>query len=131
MWLVFRKRTLAIRHIEQLFNLRSNILDVLKVQLSPGAPILFAIAVFVWVLPVATVYPPSALTVSFQRYTQTENLSVSILDPSQTTFDPWNLEITGDTKSMLGRVGISSFATADSEGVINATLTVRYRYDSH
>jgi hypothetical protein len=99
MWHVFRRRTFAIRHIEQLFGLRSNFLDILKIQNSPGAPILFAMAVFVWVLPVATVYPPSALTVSALRYTQREMRNVSILDPLLTELDPTNE--TWDTKSIL------------------------------
>lgn len=129
MWLIFRKRTFAIRQIEQLFNLRFNILDVLKVQHVPGAPVLFAMAVFVWLLPVATVYPPSALTVSSHGYTQTENLNVSILDPPQMEFDPWI--VAGDVKSMLGRVRTASSATSDPEGVMNVTRTIGYWYGSY
>jgi hypothetical protein len=99
MWLVFRRRTFAIQHIEQLFSLRSNLFHVLRIQNSLGAPILFAMAVFVWVLPVATVYPPSALTVSLLRYTQMEMRNVPILDPPQTDFDPWNMK--WNNESML------------------------------
>jgi hypothetical protein len=56
-------------------------------------------AIFVWALPVATVYPPSALTVSALRYTQMEMRNISILDPPQTDFDPWNIKL--NKKSML------------------------------
>jgi hypothetical protein len=99
MWHVFRRRTFLIRHIEQLFGLRSNFFDIMKIQNSPGAPILFAMAVFVWILPVATVYPPSALTVSAWKYQQTEPRNVSILDPPLTEFDP--SKKTWNTKSIL------------------------------
>jgi hypothetical protein len=122
MWLVFRRRTFAIQHIEQLFSLRSNLVDVLKMQNSPGAPILFAMAVFLWILPVATVYPPSALTVSALRYTQTEMRNVSILDPPQTDFDPWNMEY---IESMLSvpMQSVAAIPVSDPLGKTSTYLT--------
>jgi hypothetical protein len=88
MWHVIRNKAFAIQHIEQLFTLRSNLVDILKVQKGLAAPMLFAMAVFVWILPLAPIYPPSALTVSSKSFTYIKNLNVSPLDVPQPTYDP-------------------------------------------
>jgi hypothetical protein len=124
MWHVFRRKTFAIRHIEQLFGLRSNFFDIMKMQNSPGAPILFAMAIFVWVLPVATVYPPSALTVSALRYTQKEMRNISILDPPQTEFDPWKK--TPNIDSMLGDSGPTVSPLPNSTDSSDTQITTYY-----
>jgi hypothetical protein len=99
MWHVFRTKTLAIRHIERLFNLRSSIFNLARVNTNKKALILFSIALFVWVLPFVTIFPPSALTVSALGYMQTENRNVPVLEPSLTEFDPW--QPTRNNKSIL------------------------------
>jgi hypothetical protein len=123
MWLVFRRRTFAIHHIEQIFSLRSNLVHLLKIQNGLGAPILFAMAVFVWILPVATVYPPSALTVSLLRYTQMEMRNVSILDPPQTDFDPWNMKYKESMLSVPMNIATAHWA---SDPLEKTRITTQY-----
>jgi hypothetical protein len=85
---------------------------------------LFAMALFVWVLPVATVYPPSALTVSALSYTQTEVRNLSILDPPQTEIDPWNME--PDIESMTCQFESTVNPSRKAESRHNMTITTYY-----
>jgi hypothetical protein len=114
MWHVFRTQTLAIRHIERLFNLRSDILNLAKKKTNEKALILFFIALFVWVLPIATAFPHSALTVGALGYTETEFRNVPVLEPPLTAFDP--RQSTRNNKSILSIItskNISYPATPD------------------
>ncbi len=82
LWWQLRRKALTISRIEQLFNLRSNPFELTRLRGVLASPTLFVMAVFVWTVPLAVIYPPSALTVSTRPYTTYEELEVPILTPS-------------------------------------------------
>jgi hypothetical protein len=87
---------------------------------------LFAMAVFVWILPLAAIYPPSALTVSSQRFTYIKNLNVSTWDVSQPTYNPW-----GASKIYKTMLGLAESTMYLSGGYnVNVTLSAGYRSGS-
>ncbi|OAL47288.1 hypothetical protein IQ07DRAFT_623588 [Pyrenochaeta sp. DS3sAY3a] len=81
LWLVLRRQTLPVRHIEQLFSIRSNPAQLTKLRAINNTPILFFMALYVWLVPIATIYPPSALTVASRPYNLTTDANVPILFP--------------------------------------------------
>lgn len=87
MWMVLRRQTLPIGRIEQLFSIRSNPTQLTKLRLVADTPILFLIGLFVWLVPIATIYPPSALTVTSRAYTLRDYANVPILFPPLPSID--------------------------------------------
>lgn len=81
LWSVLRQQTLPIRRIEQLFSIRSNPGQLTKYQLLTNTPMLFAMGIFVWLVPIALIYPPSALTVTSRPYRLMSYAEVPILFP--------------------------------------------------
>ena len=68
LWQILRQRPHTIRSIEQFFHLRSNPFALGRLKGIPQAPVLMLMALFVWLIPLAVVYPPSTLTISFQAF---------------------------------------------------------------
>ncbi|KAF3008932.1 hypothetical protein E8E13_011326 [Curvularia kusanoi] len=63
LWVTLRKRVLKIGLIEDLFQIQTNALHLISSGVYLKTPVLAAIAVFCWVVPVAMIYPPGALIV--------------------------------------------------------------------
>jgi hypothetical protein len=80
LWKVFRQKLLRISQIEQLFHIRSNPIELTKAKIVKDAPFLFLMAVFVWLLPLAVIYPPSSLTVTSRPYSEMRDLSLSVMN---------------------------------------------------
>jgi hypothetical protein len=77
---------MSLSAIEKLFVFRTNIL-------------VFLMALLVWCLGIATIYPPGALIVTFEAHKYTENLNMSVMNPPV----PRNLDLAGnDTFPTLG-----------------------------
>ncbi|OAL55276.1 hypothetical protein IQ07DRAFT_627422, partial [Pyrenochaeta sp. DS3sAY3a] len=87
-WHNLRQRTFTIDCIEHLFSLRSNPVELARLKASLEALILFAMAVFVWLVPIAIIYPPSALTVEIRPFLVMKVISVPVLFPFDPDFDP-------------------------------------------
>ncbi|OAL56202.1 hypothetical protein IQ07DRAFT_626316 [Pyrenochaeta sp. DS3sAY3a] len=81
LWSVLRHQTLPVGRIEQLFSIRSNPVQLTKFRLIINAPMLFLMGIFVWLVPIAAIYPPSALTVTSRPYNLTGDADVPILYP--------------------------------------------------
>lgn len=81
LWRCLRQKSLAISRIEQLFCLRSNPFELTRARAAIDVPFLFAMAIFVWLIPIAVIYPPSALTVNSQPYSVTRDLNLPTLFP--------------------------------------------------
>ncbi|KAF1842004.1 uncharacterized protein K460DRAFT_409441 [Cucurbitaria berberidis CBS 394.84] len=81
LWRILRQKPLRVSRIEQLFKIRSNPLELMGLKAIGDAPVLFLMALSVWLIPIAAIYPPSALTVTSRPYQFTKNLSISILNP--------------------------------------------------
>ncbi|KAF2652967.1 hypothetical protein K491DRAFT_780657 [Lophiostoma macrostomum CBS 122681] len=80
LWRVLRQEALPLYRIEQLFTVRSKALVLTNVGVLWTAPLLFSMAVYLWLLEVAVVYPPGALTVVTQSYASTENVTMAVLN---------------------------------------------------
>jgi hypothetical protein len=80
---------MSLSAIEKLFVFRTNILALGDLRSIRRAPLLFFMALLVWCLGLATIYPPGALIVTFEAHNYTENRNVSVMNPSV----PQSLEI--------------------------------------
>jgi hypothetical protein len=66
-----------IEVVEDLFQIQTNALHLTSFELYRKAPVLAAVAVFCWLVPIATVYPPSALIVELQSARISTDFNVS------------------------------------------------------
>jgi hypothetical protein len=67
--------------IEKLFTFRTNILLLGDLRSIWRAPLLFLIALLIWCLGLATIYPPGALIVTFEVFNYTESRNISVMNP--------------------------------------------------
>jgi hypothetical protein len=78
-------------------------------------------ALVIWCLGFATIYPPGALVVVFQAHNFTQDYNISVMNPPV----PKDLDLAGiDTFPILGREGLMTMG-------VNATARQRlfmYRY---
>jgi hypothetical protein len=71
---------MSLETIEKLFVIRSNLLAMGDVRSIWRTPLLFLMALLVWYLGIATIYPPGALIVTFEAHNYTENHNVSVIN---------------------------------------------------
>jgi hypothetical protein len=89
LWLVLRGGATSVALIEKLFALRNNVLALADPRTIWRAPVLFLMALFIWCLGIATIYPPGALTVGPWPSTLVNDMEVlSMNRPPPTEFDP-------------------------------------------
>lgn len=81
LWHLVRVKSLRITRIEQLFCIRSNPLELARLKAVLEAPLLFLMAVMIWLIPIAIIYPPSALIVVSTPYSYVRAVDTSILNP--------------------------------------------------
>ena len=68
LWYLLRLNTMKVSTIELLFSIRSNVLTFFRPAALRATPLLFALALFMWLSQIVTSLPPGALTViSIQR----------------------------------------------------------------
>jgi hypothetical protein len=72
---------MSLETIEKLFVIRSNLLAMGDLRSIRRTPLLFLMALLVWSLGIATIYPPGALIVTFVAHNYTENRNVSVMNP--------------------------------------------------
>ena len=72
---------MPIDTIEKMFMLRTNIFGLFDVRSTWRSPTLIVMALSVWCLGLATVYPPGALIVAIDPYTFTEELDIAVMNP--------------------------------------------------
>jgi apolipoprotein N-acyltransferase len=72
---------MSLSAIEKLFVFRTNILVLGDLHSIWRAPLLFLMALLVWCLGIATIYPPGALIVTFEAHNYTEDRNVSLMNP--------------------------------------------------
>lgn len=89
LWSVFRTEYISLADIESMFNLKGSILAILNIQMAWKVPLLFSMGVYLWLLPVALIYPPGALIVSMDAYHSLQSRNMSVLNQSfPEDFDP-------------------------------------------
>jgi hypothetical protein len=99
--------------IEKLFVFRTNVLVLGDLRSICRAPLLFLMALLIWCLGLATIYPPGALIVTFEAHNYTENRKVSIMNPPI----PQELNFGGnDTFPRLTYTGFSNLHFPDGSG---------------
>jgi hypothetical protein len=72
--------------VEDLFQIQTNAFHLKRPHLYLETPVLAAIAVFCWLVPIATVYPPGALIVELENLALNTRFNVSVLHVD----DPFN-----------------------------------------
>jgi hypothetical protein len=75
-----RKNSLKISLIEDLFQIRSNIWTLASPKVIRKAPLLFVMAALSWLVPLATIYPPTALTIQSELHTTFTNVNASTMN---------------------------------------------------
>ena len=81
LWLVLRGSPLPIDTIEKMFILRTNIFALCDLRSTWRSPTLIVMALSVWCLGLATIYPPGALIVAIEPYTFTEERDIAVMNP--------------------------------------------------
>lgn len=64
LWSILREEYASVVDIDRMFGLRRSLFAILDPRALWKTPLLFSMAVYIWLLNVALIYPPSALTVS-------------------------------------------------------------------
>jgi hypothetical protein len=82
LWFVLSGNATSLLTIEKIFSFRTNILALSHLRSIRRAPLLFLMALLVWCLGLATLYPPGALIMIFEAHTLTENYNMSVMNPS-------------------------------------------------
>lgn len=108
LWRTFRDTAIPVQVIESLFQLRHNPFELFNPQTIKYGFLLFGIAVYMWLVPLAASFPPSALTIVARPFSLSKVGNASVLNPPLAdNFDPFNIE----QNQTFSRVLIS-----DSEG---------------
>ena len=92
LWYLLRGTAMSLSTVEMLFVIRKNILALLNPQGIRRAPLLFLMAMLIWCIGLATIYPPGALIVVFQAQEFTESRNLSVMNPPL----PLYLDLAGD-----------------------------------
>jgi hypothetical protein len=81
LWYLLRRKALKISLIEELFQIRYNILSLLHPRIIRRAPILFFAASLSWLVPLATIYSPGALTIRTEPRWSVRTVTASLVNP--------------------------------------------------
>ena len=92
LWYLLRRTAMSLSTVEMLFVIRTNIIALLNPHGIRRAPLLFFMALLIWCVGLATVYPPGALIVGFQAQEFTEPRNLSVMNPPL----PLHLDLAGD-----------------------------------
>lgn len=106
MWKTFSNRLLTIEFIENLFQARANTLRLLSPSMLRYTPILFMLALPSWLLLVAMIYPPGALTVVLKAIHTQEVFNVSWIPPEGFPNLLGNINLNGMDHSGIGFANI-------------------------
>jgi hypothetical protein len=107
---------MSLSAVEKLFVLRSNILVLGDLRSIWRAPLLFLMALLIWCLGLATIYPPGALIVTFEAHNYTENRNISVMNPP----------VPQDFDLVLGFPNLGHYKWDTTPG--NASEVLNYRY---
>lgn len=121
MWRTFRKKPLRVRVIEELFQVRANITGLGVLSTAYQASVLYLVAAFCWLVPLALIWPPGSLTVQSEVYVTASPGYVPVINPLQ--YPP------GDsvTVGKLFRVSASTWGYGiDSPATYHSTVYIEY-----
>lgn len=90
LWYLLRGAATPVSLIEKLFVLRTNIFALGDARAVHRAPLLFAMALFVWCLSIITIYPPGALIITLEPSIFIETRNISVMNPGvPSDFNPF------------------------------------------
>ena len=81
LWLVLRGNAMPLNTIEKRFTLRTSVLAMCDMRSIWRAPLLFLMALFVWCLGIATIYPSGALVVTFEAHIFNKEFNMFVMNP--------------------------------------------------
>jgi hypothetical protein len=81
LWFLLRQHAMPLSAIEKLFVIRSDILAFSDPRGIWKTPLLFLIALLIWCLKIAMIYPPGALSVSLEPHTSIDSRNMSVMNP--------------------------------------------------
>jgi hypothetical protein len=81
LWFILRGKPTSLATIEKLFILRTSLFTLGDLRVVWRAPLLFLMALLVWCLGLATIYPPGALIVTSEAHQYTENYNMPVMNP--------------------------------------------------
>ena len=84
-WRNLRTQTFEVDQIDAVTAMTEDIFSLLDVRLWPKVPVLVIIAAITWLIPVAAVFPPGTLRVSFEPSDHIDQLQVPQLDFTNNT----------------------------------------------
>jgi hypothetical protein len=79
LWRTLRQQVMEVQFIEELFQIRANVLRLVNPTILRYTPHLFLIAIASWLIPIATIYPPGALVVNLETFQQHGTFNVSVI----------------------------------------------------
>jgi hypothetical protein len=82
LWRLFRLKAFDIRLVEDLFQIRSNIFGLTNHKIVRHTPFIFIAVLITWLVPVATIYPPSALTIQIESRWNLQTINASVVNPT-------------------------------------------------
>lgn len=82
LWRIMRTCTLKNSHINTPHGIRNNLFLLTYPSIIKITPILFMIAILIWLIFIAIIYPPRALTVSSEPFSRSQQILVPNFDPS-------------------------------------------------
>lgn len=91
LWFILSGNATPLSTIEKLFVFRTSISALGHLRSIWRAPLLFLMALLVWCLGLATVFPPGALIVALEAHTFTENYNMTVMNPPV----PQDLDLAG------------------------------------
>lgn len=95
LWRILRETALPIFRIEQLFCIRSNPLVLANPRVAWTTPLLFTMAVYIWFIELAAVYPPGALTVDSRPFLNITQVNTTVINqPITDVAAPWENNMT-------------------------------------
>ncbi|KAF4635688.1 hypothetical protein G7Y89_g2415 [Cudoniella acicularis] len=87
MWRIFRKQSTKVSSIENLYGLPHNFFLLFSTSIPRTSPLLFILALGTWLVSIATIYPPSALTAASTPLLSNELILVPTFNPNYSTPD--------------------------------------------
>ncbi|KAF2627128.1 hypothetical protein BU25DRAFT_411210 [Macroventuria anomochaeta] len=116
MWKILRHKALQVSSIESLHGVRYNPLLLGKWRLFLATPLLYLMAMVMWSLTIAILFPPSALTITLSQFQESKSLLVPTFDAG------YGRDFEINRNSIIGTSSLSSWApggvgvTADTNG---------------
>jgi hypothetical protein len=85
LWFTFRERSLKSIHIEALFSIPTDLYSLLNFDILRLAPLPWIVALMCWFIPLASVFPPGALSVNGVLQNSIEDVLVPTFNASANT----------------------------------------------